>query len=78
MQKELKTRVDVLSKEKDSRVEQLRQLKDQDQHLCDVLCATPYYVPSGAVPSDEQLTELKQHITSLELEKVGDMLFMFL
>ena len=65
--------MDVLSKEKHARVKQLRQLKDQDQHLCDVLCATPYYVPSGAVPSDQQLTELKQHITSLEQEKVGTM-----
>ncbi len=54
-------------------MKQLKVLKDQDQHLCDVLCTTPYYIPTGSVPSNEQLEELERHIKTLKEEKVCQM-----
>lgn len=69
MEKELRTMVDSLTKEKHSRLKKLKQMKDLDQRLCDALCMTPYYIPTGTTPSNEQLDALKTHITSLEEEK---------
>jgi hypothetical protein len=31
---------------------------------------TPYYIPTGSVPSERQLAELDEHISALEVEKV--------
>ena len=70
LEKELRTQVDILAKTKHDRVKQLKKLKETDQHLCDVLCTTPYYVPTGTVPSLDQLKELEQHIKTLSDEKV--------
>ena len=70
LEKELRTQVDLLAKKKHERMKQLKKLKETDQHLCDVLCTTPYYIPTGSVPSNEQLKELEQHIQTLSEEKV--------
>ena len=70
LEKELRSRVDSLNKEKHDRVKRHRQLAKVDQKLCDDLCATPYYVPTGAVPTDEQLAEMEEHIKRLEEEQV--------
>uniref|UniRef100_A0ABM0LVK7 Protein regulator of cytokinesis 1-like n=1 Tax=Saccoglossus kowalevskii TaxID=10224 RepID=A0ABM0LVK7_SACKO len=69
LEKELRTRVDVLNKEKHERLKKLSELKSREQHLCDILCATPYYVPTGSIPSNEQLDTLQEHINSLRTEK---------
>lgn len=69
LEKELRTKVDSLAQEKHERLKLLRKLKESDQKLCDILCSTPYYIPSGSVPSQEQLEELKKHITKLNEEK---------
>ncbi len=71
LEKELRTQVDKLAKKKHERMKQLKVLKDQDQHLCDILCTTPYYIPTGSVPSNEQLEELERHIKTLKEEKVN-------
>jgi len=42
-----------------------------DQHLCDALNAIPYYIPTGCVPSNQQLEQIEQHIRDLEAEQVG-------
>ena len=70
LEKELRTQVDILAKKKHDRMKQLKKLKDTDQHLCDLLCTTPYYIPTGSIPSMEQLKELEQHIQTLSDEKV--------
>ena len=57
--------------EKESRVSRAKDLRARDQHLCDVLCATPFYIPSGAVASQDQLRALEEHIRNLEKEKVS-------
>ncbi|KAJ8317076.1 hypothetical protein KUTeg_004980 [Tegillarca granosa] len=70
-EKELRAKLDALSKEKHERLRTLKKLKDQDQHLCDVMCLTPYYIPTGTTPTAEQLQALELHVTSLKTEKVS-------
>ena len=70
-EKELRTKMESLGREKQDRLKRLKVLKDQDQVLCDTLCCTPYYIPSNSVPSRDQLKELESHIKNLEKEKVG-------
>lgn len=40
------------------------------QGLCELLCETPYHVPSGLVPSLEDLKGVEEHIKIMEKEKV--------
>jgi protein regulator of cytokinesis 1 len=75
-EKSLRTMVDGLRKEKDRRLAALHSLKDQDQHLCDVLCCTPFYIPSGTVPSEQQLNDLEKHVKEMETEKVRVQIFL--
>ncbi|XP_076435249.1 protein regulator of cytokinesis 1-like isoform X3 [Babylonia areolata] len=68
-EKELRTKLENLNREKQERLKKLKQLLDQDQALCQALCSTPFYVSSVSVPTREQLQELESHIKTLELEK---------
>ena len=69
-EKDLRAKVDSLSGEKQERLKSLKMLKDQDQLLCDAMCLTPYYIPTGSTPSNDQLKALEQHVNSLKTEKV--------
>ncbi|KAJ8260902.1 hypothetical protein COCON_G00166250 [Conger conger] len=71
LQKErnLRLQVEALLKEKGDRQKEARSLQQQDEELCVELCATPYYIPSGTLPSRLQLQELRQHIHTLTQEK---------
>jgi len=71
LEKDLKIRFDTLNTEKQDRLNRLHSRSKVDQELCDAMCLTPYYVPSGSVPSEKQLLELEEHIKGLECEKVG-------
>lgn len=62
--------MDSLLKEKNERLSELSDLKKQDDELCVTLCTTPYYIPSGSVPSRTQLQELQEHVEKLGKEKV--------
>ncbi|XP_052225919.1 protein regulator of cytokinesis 1-like isoform X3 [Dreissena polymorpha] len=68
-EKELQTKATCLRAEKKERLQILSRLRAEDQSLCDALCLTPYYIPSGSTPSGEQLEELKAHVQKLTLEK---------
>ena len=70
LEKELRTRVDKMSIEKHERIKIQTDLQKKEQRLCDVLCATPHYIPSNIVPSRKQLKDLEVHIESLVEEKV--------
>uniref|UniRef100_A0A8C1Y6T5 Protein regulator of cytokinesis 1a n=1 Tax=Cyprinus carpio TaxID=7962 RepID=A0A8C1Y6T5_CYPCA len=69
VEKNLRFRVESLLKEKNERLRELSDLKKQDEELCVTLCATPYYIPSGSVPSRTQLQELQEHVKKLGKEK---------
>ena len=51
-------------------MDELREMKDVEQSLCDMLCTTPYYIPTGTIPSKEQLETLQEHINTLTAERV--------
>uniref|UniRef100_A0A672RSA8 Uncharacterized protein n=1 Tax=Sinocyclocheilus grahami TaxID=75366 RepID=A0A672RSA8_SINGR len=71
MEKNLRCHVESLLKEKNERLRELSDLKKQDEDLCVTLCSTPYYIPSGSVPSRTQLQELQEHVEKLIKEKVS-------
>ncbi|KAJ8339129.1 hypothetical protein SKAU_G00359150 [Synaphobranchus kaupii] len=68
-EKNLRLQVEALLKEKAERLKEARGLQEQDEELCVELCATPYYIPTGSLPSRTQLQELRQHIHTLTQEK---------
>ncbi|NXV76413.1 PRC1 regulator, partial [Atlantisia rogersi] len=69
MEKNLRTRVEVLLKQKKDRKQELKTLKEQDRDLCGILCETPFCIDSSAVPSLEDLDRYRRHLASLMAEK---------
>ncbi|KAM7424650.1 hypothetical protein PAMA_000821 [Pampus argenteus] len=68
-EKNIRTQVEVLIKEKAQRMQQLKTLLEQDQDLCDILCSMPYGISADSVPSPEQLETFRQHISAQNAEK---------
>jgi len=60
----------MMTKDRQERLELMKSRMNVDQQLCDALNAIPYYIPTGCVPSDQQLDELERHIRDLEVEQV--------
>uniref|UniRef100_A0A8C2E1W1 Protein regulator of cytokinesis 1b n=1 Tax=Cyprinus carpio TaxID=7962 RepID=A0A8C2E1W1_CYPCA len=68
-EKDLRTRLEVMLKEKNQRTQALKAFTEQDQDLCDLLCFQPFSISADSVPSLEQLEKFRQHISSLTAEK---------
>ncbi|XP_067999704.1 protein regulator of cytokinesis 1-like isoform X2 [Melanerpes formicivorus] len=68
-EKSLRTRVEVLLKQRRDRKEELKNLQEQEQDLCDLLCTAPFAIDAKAVPSLEQLDRYRRHLASLAAEK---------
>nr|CAB3265130.1 protein regulator of cytokinesis 1 [Phallusia mammillata] len=68
-EKDWRMQANRLNKLKRERMCTLASLKSVEQELCDQLCTTPCYIPSGSIPSEEQLEQLKDHIETLKTEK---------
>ncbi|NXU77368.1 PRC1 regulator, partial [Oreotrochilus melanogaster] len=69
MEKNLRTRVEVMLKQKRERKQELKTLQEQDRDLCDLLCTTPFGIDSNAVPSLEDLDRYRRHLAALTEEK---------
>ncbi|KAM4809496.1 protein regulator of cytokinesis 1-like [Rhinophrynus dorsalis] len=69
IERDLRLRLEMLMKEKNERMEELQLLQQKEQELCTDLCMTPYYIPTGSIPSRQQLEELKEHINVLTDKK---------
>ncbi|KAM4747141.1 protein regulator of cytokinesis 1 [Rhinophrynus dorsalis] len=69
LEKDLRTRVEVVLKQKKERMQELKILKTRDQELCDILCMTPYFIDSACVPSLEELDQFRRHLATLSAEK---------
>ncbi|KAM6342376.1 protein regulator of cytokinesis 1-like [Podargus strigoides] len=69
MEKSLRSRVEVLLKQKKDRKQELKALQEQDRDLCDILCTAPLCLDSNAVPSLEDLDRYRCHLASLSAEK---------
>uniref|UniRef100_A0A3Q4HAL3 Protein regulator of cytokinesis 1b n=1 Tax=Neolamprologus brichardi TaxID=32507 RepID=A0A3Q4HAL3_NEOBR len=68
-EKNIRTQVEALIKEKAQRMQQLKALLEQDQDLCDVLCSVPYGIAPDSVPSLETLDNFHQHIANQNEER---------
>lgn len=69
-EKNIRTQVDALVKEKTRRMLQLKELLEQDQDLCDILCSVAYGIALDSVPTVEELENFSQHIANQSAEKV--------
>ncbi|NWX31375.1 PRC1 regulator, partial [Notiomystis cincta] len=69
MEKNLRTRVEVLQKQKRDRKQELKALQEQDRDLCDILCTALFSIDTGAVPSLEDLDRYRRHVASLNALK---------
>ncbi|XP_068881314.1 protein regulator of cytokinesis 1 isoform X3 [Aphelocoma coerulescens] len=69
MEKNLRTRVEVLQKQKRDRKQELKALQEQDRDLCDILCTALFSIDTGSVPSLEDLDRYRRHVASLNTLK---------
>ncbi|XP_053650951.1 protein regulator of cytokinesis 1 isoform X2 [Cherax quadricarinatus] len=65
----MQERMEKLQQLKDERQETLKHLQEKDEGLCELLCETPYFIPSGLVPSREDLHAMEEHVKTMEKEK---------
>ncbi|XP_042526349.1 protein regulator of cytokinesis 1 isoform X2 [Dipodomys spectabilis] len=69
LEKDLRTQVELMRKQKKDRKQELKLLKEQDQELCEILCVPHYDTGSMLVPSIEDLNQLRKHVTFLRETK---------
>lgn len=72
LEKDLRTRVEVMLKQKRERRQELRALQERDQELAGLLGQAPYRggVSSDTVPTLAELDRFRRHLASLAAEKV--------
>lgn len=70
LEKDIRTRLEVMMKQKSQRMQEMKSLWKQDQQLCDIMCSTPYCIDLDSVPSLEQLEGYRSYLDSLTAEKV--------
>lgn len=73
-EKDIRTCLEVMLKQKSQRMQTLKTLIEQDQDLCDILCLEPFSISASTVPSLEQLESFRQHIAQLIAEKVENLI----
>ncbi|XP_062357104.1 protein regulator of cytokinesis 1 isoform X3 [Cinclus cinclus] len=69
MEKNLRTCVEVLQKQKRDRKQELKALQEQDRALCDILCTPLFSIDTSSVPSLEDLDRYRRHVASLNTLK---------
>ncbi|XP_053220406.1 protein regulator of cytokinesis 1 isoform X2 [Podarcis raffonei] len=69
LEKDLRTRVEVMLKQKRERKQELKVLQERDREMCDLLCTAPYDIDSEAVPSLAELDHFRRHLAGLVIEK---------
>ncbi|XP_032926150.1 protein regulator of cytokinesis 1 isoform X2 [Catharus ustulatus] len=69
MEKNLRTCVEVLQKQKRDRKQELKALQEQDRSLSDILCTPLFSIDTNSVPSLEDLDRYRRHVASLNTLK---------
>ncbi|KAM4826144.1 protein regulator of cytokinesis 1 isoform 2-T2 [Thomomys bottae] len=69
LEKDLRTQVELMRKQKKDRKQELKLLQEQDQELCEILCMSPFDIDSTLVPSLEDLNQLRKHVATLRETK---------
>ncbi|XP_006867199.1 PREDICTED: protein regulator of cytokinesis 1 [Chrysochloris asiatica] len=71
LEKDLRTQVELMRKQKKERKQKLKLLQEQDQELCELLCMSPYQTDSASVPSLDELDQFRQHVATLQETKTS-------
>ncbi|KAF6738887.1 Protein regulator of cytokinesis 1 [Oryzias melastigma] len=69
LEKNSRTRLELMKEHKKQRMEELRGLVSKDQELCEILCTSPFSIDHSCVPSLEQLETYKAYLDDLTKEK---------
>ncbi|XP_037624119.1 protein regulator of cytokinesis 1-like isoform X1 [Sebastes umbrosus] len=69
MEKNSRTRLEVMKEHKKQRMEELRGLLGKDRELCDIMCTTPFCIDQDSVPSLKQLESYHAYLDDLTKEK---------
>lgn len=70
MEKNSRTRLEVMKEHKKQRMEELKGLIAKDRELCDIMCTTPFCIDHDSVPSLQQLKTFHAYLDDLTKEKV--------
>ncbi|XP_070763557.1 protein regulator of cytokinesis 1-like isoform X1 [Enoplosus armatus] len=68
MEKNSRTRLEVMKEHKKQRMEELKGLVDKDRELCDIMCTTPFCIDQD-IPSLQQLETYRAYLDNLTKEK---------
>uniref|UniRef100_A0A8D0WZ82 Protein regulator of cytokinesis 1 n=1 Tax=Sus scrofa TaxID=9823 RepID=A0A8D0WZ82_PIG len=71
LEKDLRTQVELMRKQKKERKQELKLLQEQDQELCEILCMPHYEIDITSVPSLEELNQFRQHVATLRETKAS-------
>ncbi|XP_008287943.1 protein regulator of cytokinesis 1-like isoform X2 [Stegastes partitus] len=69
MEKNSRTRLEVMMEHKKQRMEELKGFTVKDRELCDIMCTTPFSIDHNAVPSLKQLETYRAYLDDLTKEK---------
>uniref|UniRef100_A0A672HUJ2 Protein regulator of cytokinesis 1-like n=1 Tax=Salarias fasciatus TaxID=181472 RepID=A0A672HUJ2_SALFA len=69
MEKNSRTRLEVMKEQKRQRMEDLKILSVRDRQLCRIMCTTPFAIDLMTVPSLKQLESYKIYLDNLSREK---------
>uniref|UniRef100_A0AAZ3SCZ1 Protein regulator of cytokinesis 1 n=1 Tax=Oncorhynchus tshawytscha TaxID=74940 RepID=A0AAZ3SCZ1_ONCTS len=69
LEKDIRSRLEVMMKQKSQRVKELKRLSKQDRELCDIMCSVPFCIDMDTVPSLEQLDSYRSYLNDLTKEK---------
>lgn len=70
MEKNSRTRLEVMKEHKKQRMEELKSLIAKDRELCGIMCTTPFCIDQDSVPSLPQLKTYHVYLDDLAKEKV--------
>ncbi|XP_029523208.1 protein regulator of cytokinesis 1-like isoform X2 [Oncorhynchus nerka] len=69
LEKDIRSRLEVMMKQKSQRVKELKRLSKQDRELCDIMCSVPFCIDMDTVPSLGQLDSYRSYLNDLTKEK---------
>ncbi|XP_076120679.1 protein regulator of cytokinesis 1a isoform X1 [Alosa pseudoharengus] len=69
LEKDMRTCLKAMIQEKTQRMKDLRELREQDKDLCDILCTSLYAIEMNSVPSSEELDGYRGHLGTLRAER---------
>ncbi|XP_036963400.1 protein regulator of cytokinesis 1-like isoform X2 [Acanthopagrus latus] len=69
MEKNSRTRLELMQEHKKQRMEELKGLISKDTELCGILCTTPFCIDQNSIPSLQQLKTYHAYLDDLTKEK---------